>query len=162
MDFKLPERFGTLSPSDMAGLSGLAQLQGIADGSLPAPPISKAFNFGLSEVAEGRAVFMGNPKAEFLNPLGIIHGGWAATILDSALGCAVHVTLTAGEGYTTLEFKVNCVRAITPNTGTMTCVGTIVHRGRTTATSAAELRDADGKLYAHGTETCLIFPARKS
>lgn len=160
MNFVMPERFAALTSADIAGLTGLEQLQRIADGRLAAPPISRTFRYYLDNVAEGKAVFIGRPSEDFLNPLGTVHGGWAATLLDSALACAVHTTLGIGESYTTLEFKVNCVRPILPDTGDLTCTGTIVHRGRTTATSEASLVDAAGKLFAHGTETCLIFPAR--
>ena len=159
MNFQLPERYGTLSKDDIAEYSGLEQLQRVADGRFPAPTMNRTFNYYLDSVAFGEAVFIAEPTEEFLNPMGAVHGGWAATLLDSSLGCAVHTTLAAGESYTTLEFKVNCVRAILPDTGDLLCAGKIIHRGRTTATSEATLKDRKGKLYAHGTETCLIFPA---
>jgi len=159
MNFVMPERYGTLSLGDIAGLTGLEQLQRVVDGRFPAPPINRIFNYYLGSVADGEAVFVAEPSEDFLNPLGTVHGGWASTLLDSSLACAVHTTLAAGEGYTTLEFKVNCVRAIMPDTGEMTCAGRIIHRGRTTATSEATLKDRNGRLYAHGTETCLIMPA---
>jgi uncharacterized protein (TIGR00369 family) len=98
------------------------------------------------------------PGERHLNPLGGVHGGWAATLLDSALGCAVHSTLQKGEAYTTAEFKVNLMRPITPNTGEVVCEGRVVHRGRTLAVSEATLKDGNGKLLALGTETCSIFP----
>lgn len=157
MKFVMPERYGTLTGDDIAGLNGLEQLQRIVDGRFPAPPINKVFSYYLDSVAEGEAVFVGEPNDDFLNPLGTVHGGWAATLLDSALACAVHATLAIGEGYTTLEFKVNCVRAILPDTGELICAGKVIHRGRTTATSQATLKDHTGRLYAHGSETCLIF-----
>jgi len=161
MNFVMPERFGTLSRDDIAELTGLEQLQRIVDGRFPAPPIARVFHYTLHSVALGEAVFVGEPAEDFLNPLGTVHGGWAATLLDSSLACAVHSTLAVGEFYTTLEFKVNCVRAILPDTGLLTCAGRIIHRGRTTATSEATLKGADGKLYAHGTETCMIMPAKQ-
>ena len=114
--------------------------------------------FQLVEADHGRAVFRGVPKAEFGNPHGTLHGGWASTLMDSALGCAVHSTMDAGEGYTTVELKVNLTRPITEQTGEVICEGHIVHRGRRVATAEATLKDSAGKLLAHGTETCLIFP----
>ena len=161
MSFVTPERFGALDPHEIAGLSGIEHLERMMDGRFPAPPITKVLNYSLIEASkDGVAVFAGVPNEDYLNPLGTVHGGWAATVLDSALACAVHATLGVGERYTTLEFKVNCVRAIRPDIGTMRCTGRIVHRGRTTATSEASLFDEAGKLYAHGSETCLVFPAQ--
>lgn len=150
---------GTLPHADIAHYTGLEMLQAMIDQKYPAPPISATMNFALTEVAEGRAVFRGLPNANHLNPLGTVHGGWAATLMDSALGCAVHSTLQKGEGYTTVEFKVNLTRPITPQTGEVVCEGRVVHKGRTLAVSEATLKDKDGKLLAFGTETCTIFPA---
>ncbi len=137
---------------------GLAFLQEMLDGRLPRPPICDVLNFLLLEVERGRAVFQGTPKAEHYNPLGSVHGGWPATLLDSCMGCAVHSTLAAGQGYTTVEFKLNLVRPIFADTGPLRAEGKVVNGGRTIATSEGRLVDASGKLYAHGTETCLIFP----
>jgi uncharacterized protein (TIGR00369 family) len=137
--------------------SGLEFLQGMVDGRLPRPPISDTMSFYLIEVAQGRAVFQGTPKPEHYNPLGSIHGGWPATLLDSCMACAVHTTLAAGQGYTTAEFKLNLVRPIFPDTGPLRAEGKLINGGRTIATSEGRLFGADGKLYAHGTETCLIF-----
>jgi len=159
MTLTMPDRYGTLTRDAIAELNGLEQLQRVVDGRFPAPPINKIFNYYLGEVAMGEATFVAEPSADFFNPMGTVHGGWAATLLDSALGCAVHTTLAVGESYTTLEFKVNCVRAIMPDTGELVCTGKIIHRGRTTATSEATLKDRNGKLFAHGTETCMVFPA---
>ena len=116
-------------------------------------------NFALTEVSEGRAVFRGVPNTNHLNPVGAVHGGWAATLMDSALACAVHTTLARGEGYSTVEFKINLTRPITPKTGEVVCEGRIINRGRTIAVSEATLKDRDGKLLAYGSETCAIFPA---
>lgn len=149
---------GTIPFEDIAVYSGLALLQRIVDGHYPAPPISAVMNFGLTEVGEGRAVFRGVPNANHLNPLGGVHGGWAATIMDSALACCVQTTLAKGEAYTTVEFKVNLTRPITPRTGEVICEGRVVHKGRTLAVSEATLKDKDGKVLAFGTETCTIFP----
>ena len=112
----------------------------------------------MTEVEEGRVVFSGMPSADHLNPLGTVHGGWTATVMDSALGCAVFSVIKPGEAYTTIEFKLNLVRPVLPGMGEVFCEGKIIHRGRTIATSEAWLRDGKGKLLAHGTETCAIFP----
>jgi uncharacterized protein (TIGR00369 family) len=138
--------------------SGLAFLQGMIDGRLPRPPICAVLNFLLIEVGPGRALFQGTPTAEYYNPLGSVHGGWPATLLDSCMGCAVHSTLAAGRGYTTVEFKLNLVRPIFADTGPLRAEGKVINGGRTIATSEGRLFGPDGKLYAHGTETCLIFP----
>ena len=138
--------------------SGLAFLQGMIDGRLPRPPICAVLNFLLIEVGPGRALFQGTPTAEYYNPLGSVHGGWPAALLDSCMGCAVHSTLAAGRGYTTVEFKLNLVRPIFADTGPLRAEGKVINGGRTIATSEGRLFGPDGKLYAHGTETCLIFP----
>ena len=149
---------GTIPRAEIGLYSGIELLQRLIDGHYPAPPIGQQLNFALSEVSEGRAVFRGLPGARHLNPLGSVHGGWAATILDSALACAVQTLLARGEAYTTAEFKVNLTRPIGPNTGEVVCEGRVVHKGRTLAVSEATLKDRDGKLLAFGTETCSIFP----
>jgi len=156
-----PLGVGTIPYEEIAGYTGLEFLQRIVDGLYPAPSIGARMNFGLVEVGEGRAVFRGLPGRRHLNPLGTVHGGWAATVLDSALGCAIHTTMAKGEAYTTAEFKVNLTRPITPKTGEVVCEGRVVHRGRTLAVSEATLKDADGKLLAMGTETCAIFPVER-
>jgi uncharacterized protein (TIGR00369 family) len=153
-----PLGLGTIPHEDFARFSGLELLQRIVDRKYPAPSINARLNFGLTEVAEGRAVFRGLPGERHLNPLGTVHGGWAATLLDSALACAVQTLLVSGEAYTTAEFKVNLTRPITPKTGEVVCEGKVVHRGKTLAVSEATLKDANGKLLAFGTETCSIFP----
>jgi uncharacterized protein (TIGR00369 family) len=154
-----PLGLGTIPHEDLARFSGLELLQRVIDGKYPAPSIGAQLNFALVEVSEGRAVFRGLPGERHLNPLGTVHGGWAATLLDSALACAVHTMLAKGEAYTTAEFKVNLTRPITPRTGEVVCEGNVVHKGKTLAISEAKLRDKDGKLLAFGTETCSIFPA---
>jgi uncharacterized protein (TIGR00369 family) len=138
--------------------SGLEFLRGIVEGRLLRPPICDTLGFFLIEVDPGRAVFQGTPKPEHYNPLGSIHGGWPATLLDSCMACAVHSTLAAGQGYTTVEFKLNLVRPIYSDTGPLRAEGKVINAGRTIATSEGRLFGPDGKLYAHGTETCLIFP----
>ena len=139
------------------GLSGLEYLQKIIAGELPRPPISALMNFGLVELSEGHAVFAVEPAEYHYNPIGVVHGGLAATLLDSAMGCAVHSKLPAGAGYTTLEVKVNFVRAMTAETGRVRCEAKLIHLGDRTATAEGRIVDEDGKLYAHGTATCLIF-----
>lgn len=150
---------GTIPHEDVLKYTGIELLQRIIDNQYPAPPISFQLNFAITEVSEGRAVFRGMPNERHLNPLGGVHGGWAATLLDSALGCSVQTLLEKGEAYATAEFKVNLTRPITPRTGEVMCEGKVVHKGRTLAVSEATLKDASGKLLAFGTETCSIFPA---
>ena len=150
---------GTIPHEHIAEFTGLELLKRLIDQQYPAPPMAHLLSFALTEVSEGRAVFHGMPGVRHLNPLGGVHGGWAATILDSALGCAVQTTLAKGEAYSTAEFKVNLMRPITPKTGEVVCEGRVLHRGRTLAVSEATLKDAAGKLLAFGTETCAIFPA---
>jgi uncharacterized protein (TIGR00369 family) len=153
----------TVSWEDPAGLAaqagagtGLELLQAIVAGELPRAPIQELLGYDLVEGEEGRVVFVGRPGEQHYNPIGSVHGGFAATLLDSALGAAVHSTLGRGEAYVTLEVKFNLVRAITADTGDVRAEGRVVHRGRTIATSEADLRDPAGKLLAHGTSTCLI------
>jgi uncharacterized protein (TIGR00369 family) len=139
-------------------MSGVAFLEAIAQGTLPPAPMAELMDFRLCEVEAGRVAFEGRPAACHYNPVGTVHGGYAATLLDSAMGCAVHSVLEAGMGYTTLEIKVNLVRPITVETGPVRAEGSLLHRGRRTATSQARLVDADGRLLAHATCTCLLFP----
>jgi len=153
-----PLGLGIVPRDELPKYTGLELLQRVIDGKYPAPPIAGLLSFALVEVGEGRALFRGLPGERHLNPLGAVHGGWAATVLDSALGCSVQTTLAKGEAYTTAEFKVNFTRPITPKTGEVVCEGKIVHKGRTLAVSEATLKDAQGKLLAFGTETCSIFP----
>lgn len=138
---------------------GLSFLKAIVEGRLPSPPFADMLGLALVEVEHGRAVFAGVPGQRHYNPIGAVHGGYAAAMLDSALGCAVHSTLARGEAYTTLELKLNLVRAITRDTGRVRAEGRLVHRGRTVGTAEGYLRDEAGKLYAHATTTCMIFPA---
>jgi uncharacterized protein (TIGR00369 family) len=147
-----------LAPRQMlAGKTGLQQMQAMLDGLAPRPPISETLDFMLISVADGEAVFQGRPQFKHYNPLGSVHGGWFATLLDSALGCSVHTTLPEGRGYTTLEFKVNLVRALTDKVPVVRAIGRVVHRGRQVTTSEATLVGHDGKLYAHASTTCLLF-----
>jgi uncharacterized protein (TIGR00369 family) len=139
-------------------LGPLERLNGIRAGTVPPPPIAVTLGFEIVEAAEGRAVFAVRPDEYHYNPIGSVHGGLAATLLDSAMGCAVETTLEHGAGYTTLELKVNYVRPMTRETGRVRCEGTVVHRGGTTATAEGRLiAEESGKLLAHGTTTCLVL-----
>ncbi|MEZ5872503.1 MAG: PaaI family thioesterase [Nitratireductor sp.] len=149
---------GSIPLEYVSSHTGIELFEKMLAGELPSPPIAKTMNFTLSEAEKGRAVFRGTPLFDHYNPLGTVHGGWAATILDSALGCCVHTMLPAGIAYTTIEFKVNLVRPMFSETGPVVCEGKVIHFGRTIATSEATLKTLDGKLIAHGTETCAIFP----
>ncbi|OYU49137.1 MAG: phenylacetic acid degradation protein [Rhizobiales bacterium PAR1] len=152
-------RFAPLPPDIYDRMTGLEILQAMVRGEMPGAPIAQALNFSLVEVDHGRAVFAGEPTADYLNPHGSVHGGWAAAVMDSALGCAVHTTLALGEKYTTVEMKVNYLRPIFPGKpGRLICEGKVINRGRTLALSEARLVDLEGRVYAHGTETCMIFP----
>ena len=139
------------------GLSGLEYLLKIVAGELPRPPIGALMNFNITELSEGRAVFTVEPAEYHYNPIGVVHGGLAATLLDSAMGCAVHSTLPAGEGYTTLEIKVNYIRPMVAETGRVRCEAKVIHVGARTASAKGRVVDESGKLYAHGTTTCIIF-----
>jgi len=142
--------------------TGLQQLLAIRDGTAPPAPIQELLGFDLIDVTEGTATFRYRPHARHRNPLGTVHGGVAMTLLDSAAGAAVHSTLADGCGYTTLETKVNLVRAVRPATGPLLSEGSVVHRGRTVATAESRLVGADdGTLYAHATSTCLIVDHSK-
>ena len=139
------------------GLTGLEFLRKIVAGELPPPPIADTLDYTLLEVDEGRAVFGIEPAEIHYNPIGMVHGGIPCTLLDSAMGCAVHSTLPLGVGYTTLELKVNIVRAIGKDTGFLRAEGRLIHAGRSTAVAEGRLTDASGKLYAHATTTCMIL-----
>ncbi|MET0963259.1 MAG: PaaI family thioesterase [Noviherbaspirillum sp.] len=150
-------RFGVASPEQIIGRSGLEIMQALIRGELPAPPITETLDFTLIEVEHGRAVFQGRPLERHYNPLGTVHGGWFATLLDSAVGCSVHTALPAGKSYTTLELKVNMLRALTRKVPMVRAEGRVIHVGGQVATAEARLVDAAGKLYAHATTTCLVF-----
>jgi len=141
---------------DLAALSGLEQLRMAMRGEAPIAPIAQTVGFNLIEVEEGRVVFDGTPTRAVYNPLGTVHGGWMATILDSACGCVVHSMLKPGQTYTTLELKTVFHRALTADTPVV-AVGRIVQMGRRAAFSEADLRGIDGKLYATATSTCLVM-----
>ena len=132
-------------------------MRAICAGRIPPPPIAKLLSMELVEVEEGKAVFQLTPAEQHYNPIGVVHGGIAFTMLDSAMGCCVQTLLPAGKGYTTLEIKANLVRAITLKTGPIRATGKVVHMGRQTATAEGRLEDSQGKLLAHGTTTCIIL-----
>lgn len=146
--------------AQMLAVPGLDYLRGIIDGTYPAAPIQATLGFRPVEVEHGRAVFEGTPARYAYNPLGGVHGGWAATILDSALGCAVHTTLPAGKGYTTVDLSVSLVRGITERTTLVRCEARVIHVGSSIATAEAKLVDDRGNLCAHGTATCMILTPR--
>jgi uncharacterized protein (TIGR00369 family) len=144
------------SAIEVAQLDGLSALRAMMAGELPPPPIAVLLGFELVEVEEGRAVFAAEPNDTHYNPIGTVHGGLAATLIDSATGCAVHSTLPAGVGYTSTDLQVRFVRPITRDTGRIVCEGTVVHRGRRLATAEARLTAGD-RLLAHGTASVLIL-----
>jgi len=137
--------------------NGLEFLGRIVSGELPQPPIAYTLGFDLVEVGEGRAVFAVTPEEWHYNPIGVVHGGLAATVLDSALGCAIHTMLPVGSGYTTVELSVNMVRPVSSTTGHLRAVAHVIHVGGRVATSEARLLDDNDKLYAHANATCLIL-----
>lgn len=145
------------SMETLACISGCDFLQGIVHGTIPDPPITRTLDFYLLEVEPGRAVFQGLPAFGHYNPIASVHGGWHATLLDSAMGCAVHSTLEKGRAYTTLEFKIHCVRPLTDQTGPVRAEGKVVASGRRMATAEGRLVDSKGRLYSHGTTTCMLF-----
>ncbi|RZL64700.1 MAG: PaaI family thioesterase [Variovorax sp.] len=148
---------GLATPAQIAGKSGLEVMQAMLNGEIPFAAIAKTLDFSLIEVAPGRAVFQGTPLARHLNPLGTIHGGWVATLLDSALGCTIHTMMPPGRGYTTAELGVNYVKGLTPKVQRVRAEGKVIHCGRQLATAEARLFSADGTLFAHATTTCLVF-----
>ena len=138
-------------------MSGIEFLRAIRDGRLPAAPIAELLGFQLVEVEPGHAVFEVVPGEHHYNPIGVVHGGLAMTLLDSAMGCAVQSQIPAGGAYTTLEAKTNLVRAITSETGKLRAIGKLVHLGKRVGTAEGRLEDAAGKLYAHATTTCIVL-----
>jgi uncharacterized protein (TIGR00369 family) len=148
---------GLVDPTRARGLSGLAFLQAIVEGGIPDPPIARTFDFYLLEVEAGRAVFQGLPGFSHYNPIATVHGGWHGTLLDSAMACAVQTLCEAGRAYTTLEFKINCVRALSDQTGPVRAEGKVVASGKRVATAEGRLVDSEGRLYSHGTTTCMLY-----
>jgi len=148
---------GIATQEQLASLSGMEFFEGILAGKIPPAPIGETLNFVAIRVDPGSVVFQGRPHRRHYNPLGTVHGGWFATLLDTAVGCAVHSTLPAGKGFTTLELKINMVRALTDQVPLIRAEGRVIHGGRQVATAEGRLIGPDGKLYAHATTTCLLF-----
>ena len=150
-------RCGTTAREDFARLSGLEAFERMLQGALPQPPIAATLDFLLVHAARGLAVFQGRPRERHYNPMGTVHGGWYATLLDSAVACAVHTALPAGKAYTTVELKVNLVRALTEQVPLVRAEGRLIHLGRSMGTSEGRLVGPDGTLYAHATTTCFVI-----
>lgn len=150
---------GVATPAQVSGLTGLEVFDAMFAGRLPSPMIGKTLGFIAIEVTFGRALFQGRPSFDYYNPLGTVHGGWIATLLDSCVGCAVHSTLPVGKAYTTAELKVNYVRPVTTRVPLLRAEGKTIHVGNRMATAEGRLVGADGKLYAHASTTCFIFDA---
>jgi uncharacterized protein (TIGR00369 family) len=154
---KLQTETGWARPEQVMGKPGMALFEAIFSGAIPRPPIGDTLDFLPVDIRPGRAVFQGRPLERHYNPMGSVHGGWFCTLLDSAVGCAVHSSLPAGKAYTTLEIKVNIVRALTKKVPLVRAEGVAIHVGGQTATAEGRLTGPDGKLYAHATTTCLVF-----
>jgi uncharacterized protein (TIGR00369 family) len=154
----MPKTYGTVSAERQKEMSGLAFVQGLVDGSLPLNMIARTLGYDIVEAESGRVVITAVPNESHLNPAGGVHGGLSATLLDSAMGLAIHSTLDKGIGQTTLEFKISLVRPITPETGLIRAEGMVLSRGRRVGTAEGRITDNEGRLLSHGTTTCLIFP----
>ncbi len=141
---------------DIHDMTGLEQLKWMIEQGKP-PPYAQLLDFTIAEVEEGRAVFEGNPSEQHYNPHGVVQGGYSASILDSCMGCAIQTVLGRGLGYTTIELKINYVRAMTKDTGKIRASGTSIHAGRRIATAEAKMVDSKGRLLSHGSTTCLIL-----
>ena len=149
--------YGTVSAEVQKAMSGLEFVQGLAEGTLPLNTIAQTLGYDVAEAANGRVVVTAKPGGMHLNPAGTVHGGFAATLLDSCMGLAVQSTLEKGVGQTTLEFKISLLRPITPETGEIRAEGIVLSRGRRVGTAEGRITDGNGRLLAHGTTTCLIF-----
>ena len=149
---------GVVDRETMRTMSGMEVFAAIRAGRLPTPPIGRLIDFVAIDFEPGRMVFQGTPRQDHYNPLGSVHGGYAATLLDSCVGCAIHTMLPAGTGYTTLELKVNYIRGMTDRTGPVRAEGRTISVGRQTAVAEGRLTDSAGKLLAFATTTCLVFP----
>ena len=151
------EHFGVIPVETLRSMSGLELMQAIIAGRLPQAPLARTLDFRLTEAALGEVTFVGHPGDAHYNPIGSVHGGYAATLLDSCMSCAVQTTLEAGTGYTTLEFRVHLVRAMTSTSGPVRATGKVVHPGKRVATAEGRIVDRDGHLVAHGSTTCFMF-----
>jgi uncharacterized protein (TIGR00369 family) len=151
---------GVIRAEQMAGKSGIDVFNAMFSGELPQPYIGETLDFLPVLIEPGRAIFQGRPRRAHYNPMGSVHGGWFATLLDSAVGCAVHSSLPPGKGYTTVELKINIVRALTEHVPLVRAEGTIIHLGRSMGTAEGRLYGHDGKLYAHASTTCFILDSK--
>ena len=156
----LRQRGGLGRPEQFAGRTGMEIFEAMLRGEIPVPPISDTLDFALVEAEPGRVQFQGRPQFSHYNPLGSVHGGWIATLLDSAVACAVHTLLPAGKTYTTLELKVNYVKALTDKVPLVRAIGEIIYSGGRIGTSQGRLVGPDGTLFAHATTTCIVLDAR--
>ena len=156
-DSVVGKTFGTVAADRQREMSGLQFVQGLVDGTLPLNTIAETLGYDIVEVQNGRVVVTAEPKAIHLNPSGTVHGGLAATMLDSCMGLAIQSTLEKGTGSTTLEFKISFVRPITPDTGPIRAEGTVINCGRRVGTAEGRITDSQGRLLVHGATTCLIF-----
>ncbi|MGE0326699.1 MAG: PaaI family thioesterase [Polyangiaceae bacterium] len=153
-------QYGLAKPADVQGLTGRELLQGIIEGRFPQALISEHNTFWIIEVGEGSSAFEGETGPHLCNPAGTVHGGWSLTLIDSATACAAHSLLPAGVGYTTIETKGNFSRPILPNTGRVRCEARVISQGKQIITADATLKDAQGKLLAHGTSTLMVLAPR--
>ncbi len=149
--------YGTVDADRQKEMSGLEFVQGLVDGTLPLNTMAETLGYDVAEAVSGRVVVTAEPNGAHLNPAGTVHGGFAATLLDTCMGLAVQSTLEKGIGQTTLEFKISLVRPITPETGLIRAEGVVLSRGRRVGTAEGRITDKQGRLLAHGTTTCLIF-----
>lgn len=149
--------YDVVPPQVLASMTGLEFMQAMLDGKLPAPPITRTMGFLITKVEKGYAQAEAIPSFDYYNPIGSVHGGYAATLMDTVLGVSVHTMMEKGQGYTTLEFKISFIKAMTKDTGPIRAEGRVLSAGRRAATAEAHLKDANGRLLAHATTTCLVF-----
>lgn len=152
--------FGLPQAEPGSGTSGLEFLKGLLEGRYSAPPFAEVADIWPTSVERGHVVFEATPSSRFYNPMGSVHGGWLAMLLDTAMGCAVHSALDPGQGYTTIDLQTTFVRSVRESTGRIRCQGTLLHMGGRVASSEGRIFDAHGALLAHGSERCLIFPTK--
>jgi uncharacterized protein (TIGR00369 family) len=153
--------FGIARPEQVIGLSGLEAIRSIPTGALPAPPMARTLQQWIETAEKGRAEFRGNPSQEYLNPMGLVHGGWTMALLDSAMGCAVQTILDVGEIYVSLGTEVKFLRPITAKMGQVRAIGTVIDRTRQTASAEARVEDQSGRILATGTTTCFLSFVKK-
>lgn len=156
-----PRSYGLVPAATAAGMSGLEFLRGLLDGTLPAPPFSEVADIWPCEVEKGRVVFEAMPSSRFYNPMGVVHGGWLALVLDTAMGCAVKSVLDVGQSYTTIDLRTTFTKAVRESTGRVRCEGRVLHAGERVASAEGRIMSADGTLLAHGSETCLRLSAAR-